>query len=139
MQKRSGSSEEKAVEASSVSAICCGSPSRQGDSRDVETDLGGLWSTQEGQKSCLSFTGSKSSSYAVGEDSRSVSVSNLKQSSELNESRVFVAAATATSSGRVGMSFFHKVVLWWMRWKVSSNNSGIFLGIWPRVALERPL
>jgi hypothetical protein len=29
-----------------------------------------------------------------------------------------------------------KVVLWKMRLKVSSNNSGIFLVIWPRVALE---
>jgi hypothetical protein len=65
MQKQSGSSEEKEDETSSVSAICCGSPSRQVDSRDVETDPGGLWSTQEGQKSCLGFTGSKSSSYAV--------------------------------------------------------------------------
>jgi hypothetical protein len=104
MQKRSGSSEEKADETSSVSAICCGSSSRQVDSRDVETNSGGLWSTQEGQKSCLSFTGSKSSSYAVGEDSRSVSVSNLKQSSEVNESGTFEAATTATSSGRVGLS-----------------------------------
>jgi hypothetical protein len=48
MQKRIGSSEEKADETSFVFAICCSSPSRQVDSKDVETDPGGLWSNQEG-------------------------------------------------------------------------------------------
>jgi hypothetical protein len=57
MQKRSGSSEEKENEASSVSAVCRSSSSKQVDSRNVGTDSGGLWSVQEGQEGCISSVG----------------------------------------------------------------------------------
>jgi hypothetical protein len=104
MHKRDGYSEEKETETSSVSAFCRSSPSKQVDSRDVEANPRGLWSNQEGQKSCLSFNGSESSSIAVGEDSRGVSVSDLRQGSKVNESVDSVAAATATSNGRARSS-----------------------------------
>jgi hypothetical protein len=104
LQKRGDSSEEKENEASSVSAVCRGSSSKQVDPRNVGTDSGGLRSVQEGQEGCFNSAGFKSPSSASGEDSRGVSVSNLRQSSRVNESRVLVAEVTATSSGRVGMS-----------------------------------
>jgi hypothetical protein len=104
MHKREECSEEKENETCSVSAFCCSSLSKQVDSRDVEANPGELWSNQEGQKNCLSFDGSKSSSIAVGEDSRVVSISDLRQGSKVNESADSMAPATATSSGSAGSS-----------------------------------
>jgi hypothetical protein len=104
MHKREECSEEKENKTCSVSALCCSPSSKQIDPRNVEANPGELWSKQEGQKSCLSFDGSKSSSFTVGEDSRGVSICVLRQSSKVSKSADIMAPATVTSSGRAGSS-----------------------------------